>query len=168
MSQNFCQHENQKLLPLAKEFSVSYIIKNDHNNPNYNPYLHRFFCSKLQSYHSKYSMIIIFFFQKLESMKFVIWKLILDHVEHPCPDTFSIPNLENVNCLLMVAVQEIETILNQLLNVRKSVSQANCTIKKREKNKEFFLHCLGKKYGRALLFVVFTVIFPAKKRLLAC
>ena len=51
MSQNFCQHENQKLLPLAKEFWVSYIIKNDHSNPNYNPYLHRFFCSKLQSYH---------------------------------------------------------------------------------------------------------------------
>ena len=41
-------------------------------------------------------------------------------------------------------------------------------LKKREKNKEFFLHCLGKKYCRALLFVVFTVIFPAKKRLLAC
>ena len=52
MSQKLCQHENKKLLPLAKEFWVSYNIKNDHNNPNYNPYLHRFFCSKLQSYHS--------------------------------------------------------------------------------------------------------------------
>ena len=56
MSQKLCQHENKKLLPLAKEFWVSYNIKNDHNNPNYNPYLHGFFCSKLQSYHNNHMM----------------------------------------------------------------------------------------------------------------
>ena len=37
---------------LATEFSVSIDIKSDHDKPNYNPYLHRFFCSKDESFHN--------------------------------------------------------------------------------------------------------------------
>ena len=97
----------------------------------------------------------------------VIQKQILDHVEHQCLDTFSIPKLENANCLLMVAVQEIETILNRLPNVRKSVSQAPNNIKKMEKIKVF---CIAweKIYDiPSSSLCIFDCIFPAKKRLFA-
>ena len=58
---------------------------------------------------------------KLMLMKFVIYQKLLDHVKQLCPVTFLIPKLEDVNCLFMVAVKEIKTISNQLLNVIKSV-----------------------------------------------
>ena len=56
MSQNFCQHENQKLLPLAKEFWVSYNIKNDHKVTNIISFLYKFFCRKRKSYHTEQVM----------------------------------------------------------------------------------------------------------------
>ena len=38
---------------LATEFSVSIDIKSDHDKPNYNPYLHKNFCSKDESFHNE-------------------------------------------------------------------------------------------------------------------
>ena len=37
---------------LATEFWVSIDIKSDHDKPNYNPYLHKKFCSKDESFHN--------------------------------------------------------------------------------------------------------------------
>ena len=49
---------------LATEFWVSIDIKSDHDKPNYNPYLHKFFCSKDKSFHTIYLYGIIYCIRK--------------------------------------------------------------------------------------------------------